>query len=186
MEETSEENDNLIPDVGRGIIETQSQVPTAPGQYPEEVSTKCLVWLMQCLKHIGGQLARWLEELSSCDMKIIHRPRKKHCNDDGISRIPDNVPECDCYPAGLDPTTLPYHGCRYCLRAHQQWSRFGNDVDDVIPLATKSVIASIRPVSVVALAGDCHSDPSLNLDDTLPYADGNPCSNWAPEHPLSS
>ncbi|CAG2204197.1 unnamed protein product [Mytilus edulis] len=34
-----------------------------------------------------------------------------------------------------------------------------------------------------ALAGDCHSDPSPNLDDTLPYADGNPCSNWAPEYP---
>ncbi|CAG2224296.1 unnamed protein product [Mytilus edulis] len=120
-----------------------------------------------------------------------------HCNADGLSRIPDDVPECDCYRAGLDPTTLPCHGCKYCLRAHEQWSRFGNDVDDVIPLATKSVIASVRTVSVVAendkdmstdqeptaLAGDCHSDPSPNLDDTLPYADGNPCSNWAPEYP---
>ncbi|VDH95532.1 Hypothetical predicted protein, partial [Mytilus galloprovincialis] len=130
-------------------------------------------------------------------MEIIHRPGKKHCNADGLSRIPDDVPECDCYRAGLDPTTLPCHGCKYCLRAHEQWSRFGNDVDDVIPLATKSVIASVRTVSVVAendkdmstdqeptaLAGDCHSDPSPNLDDTLPYADGNPCSNWAPEYP---
>ena len=148
-------------------------------------------------KHIEGQLARWLEELSSFDMEIIHRPGKKHCNADGLSRIPDDVPECDCYRAGLDPTKLPCHGCKYCLRAHEQWSRFGNDVDDVIPLATKSVIASVRTVSVVAendkdmstdqeptaLAGDCHSDPSPNLDDTLPYADGNPCSNWAPEYP---
>ncbi|CAC5423873.1 unnamed protein product [Mytilus coruscus] len=25
--------------------------------------------------------------------------------------------------------------------------------------------------------------PSSTLDDTLPYADGNPCSNWAPEYP---
>ncbi|VDI25482.1 Hypothetical predicted protein, partial [Mytilus galloprovincialis] len=155
-----------------------------------------LVWLMR-FKHIEGQLARWLEELSSFDMEIIHRPGKKHCNADGLSRIPDDVPECDCYRAGLDPTTLPCHGCKYCLRAHEQWSRFGNDVDDVIPLATKSVIASVRTVSVVAendkdmstdqeptaLAGDCHSDPSPNLDDTLPYADGNPCSNWAPEYP---
>ncbi|CAC5413421.1 tatD [Mytilus coruscus] len=37
-EETSEENENLIPDVKRGIIETQSQVLTAPGQYPEEMN----------------------------------------------------------------------------------------------------------------------------------------------------
>ncbi|CAG2185027.1 unnamed protein product [Mytilus edulis] len=96
-----------------------------------------LVWLMR-FKHIEGQLARWLEELSSFDMEIIHRPGKKHCNADGLSRIPDDVPECDCYRAGLDPTTLPCHGCKYCLRAHEQWSRFGNDVDDVIPLATKS------------------------------------------------
>ncbi|CAC5376681.1 unnamed protein product [Mytilus coruscus] len=50
-------------------------------------------------KHIEGQLARWLEELSSFDMEIVLRPGKKHLNADGLSRIPDNVPECDCYQA---------------------------------------------------------------------------------------
>ncbi|CAC5415897.1 unnamed protein product [Mytilus coruscus] len=178
MEETSEENENQTPDVRRCIVETQTQVPTAPGLSQEESSS--------LPSHLTDLYERSIKHVISQDDKLKLK-----------NRIPDDVPECDCYRAGLDPTTLPCHGCKYCLRAHEQWSRFGNDVDDVIPLATKSVIESIRTVSVIAendkdmstdqeppaLAEDCHSDPSSNLDDTLPYADGDPCSNWAPEYP---
>lgn len=95
-----------------------------------------LVWLMR-FKHIEGQLARWLEELAQFDMEILHRPGKKHTNADALSRIPDDGPICDCYAAGASPESLPCGGCGYCVRAHNQWSRFSTDVDDVVPLSRK-------------------------------------------------
>ena len=97
-----------------------------------------LTWLLR-FKYIEGQLARWLEELSQFDMTVIHRPGIKHGNADGMSRIPDPYPFCDCYKAGLEPSQLPCHGCKYCTRAHTQWSRFNEDVDDVVPLAIRTV-----------------------------------------------
>ena len=48
-----------------------------------------LRWLMQ-FKNPEGQIARWLEILSSYDMKIEHRPGRLHKNADGLSRIPCN------------------------------------------------------------------------------------------------
>ena len=48
-----------------------------------------LRWLMQ-FKNPEGQIARWLEILSSYDMKIEHRAGKSHKNADGLSRIPCN------------------------------------------------------------------------------------------------
>lgn len=97
-----------------------------------------LVWLLR-FKHIEGQLARWIEELSQYDMKVVHRPGKKHLNADGLSRVPDSLTECDCYSAGTNPESLPCGGCKYCTRAHNQWARFNEDVDDVVPLAVRSV-----------------------------------------------
>ena len=46
-----------------------------------------LRWLMN-FKNPEGQVARWIELLSSFDMKIEHRPGKTHKNADGLSRIP--------------------------------------------------------------------------------------------------
>ena len=97
-----------------------------------------LVWLMR-FRHIEGQLARWLEELAQFDMEILHRPGNKHINADAMSRLPANGPDCDCYVAGATPGSLPCGGCSYCVRAHNQWSRFAEDVDDVVPLARKCV-----------------------------------------------
>ena len=93
-------------------------------------------------KYLEGQLARWLEELSQFDMTVVHRSGVKHGNADGMSRIPDDVQFCDCYKAGSEPETLPCGGCKYCTRAHNQWSRFEEDVDYVVPLAVKRVTES--------------------------------------------
>ena len=93
-----------------------------------------LVWLTR-FKHIEGQLARWLEELSQYNMTIVHRKGCEHINADALSRIGDTLKSCDCYNAGADLKSLPCGGCAYCTRAHNQWSRFAEDVDDVIPLA---------------------------------------------------
>ena len=35
--------------------------------------------------------------------------------------------------------TLPCGGCKHCVRAHTNWERFYNDVDDIVPLAIRHV-----------------------------------------------
>ena len=59
--------------------------------------------------------------------------------------LTDDVPFCDCYRAGSDPKSLPCASCKYCLRAHNQWSRFSEEVDD-FPLAVRTVNL-VKPVS---------------------------------------
>ena len=100
-----------------------------------------LTWLL-CFKYIEGQLARWLEELSQFDMTVQHRPGNRHGKADGLSRIPDETSFCNCYQAGVDLVDLPCQGCKFCTRAHQQWSRFESDVDDVTPLAVRTACVS--------------------------------------------
>ena len=97
-----------------------------------------LAWLMR-FRYIEGQLARWLEEISQYDMEIVHRKGKLHQNADSLSRIPDELEFCDCYRAGIDIEQLPCGGCSYCTRAHNQWSRFEEHVDYVVPLAVRSI-----------------------------------------------
>ena len=111
-----------------------------------------LAWLMR-FKLIEGQLARWLEELAQYDLQILHRSGNKHSNADGLSRIPDTLQPCDCYNAGIKVEELPCGGCRYCQRAHQQWARFEEDVDDVVPLAIKGS----------ALVSNCKTDSGTRL-----------------------
>ena len=97
-----------------------------------------LTWLMR-FKHLEGQLARWMEELSQYDMQILHRSGYEHTNADGLSRIPDSLPFCDCYEAGKSVDTLPCKGCSFCKRCHSQWAKFEQDVDDVVPIAIREV-----------------------------------------------
>lgn len=111
-----------------------------------------LAWLMR-FKNIEGQLARWLEELAQYDMQVVHRKGKAHANADALSRIPDTLVHCNCYQAGVDVCQLPCQGCPYCKRAHRQWSRFEDDVDDVVPLAMVMPTAS-PTVRVVSSTGD--------------------------------
>ena len=59
-----------------------------------------------------------------------------------MSGIPDRVPFCDCYTAGSDPSSLPCGRCKYCQRAHDQWSRFEDDVDEAVPLAVETATVS--------------------------------------------
>lgn len=42
---------------------------------------------------------------------------------------------CDFYHAGAKLESLPCGGCSFCSRDCQQWDRFSEDVDDVVPLA---------------------------------------------------
>ena len=101
-----------------------------------------LVWLTR-FKHLEGQLARFLEELSQYNFKLIHRKGAEHVNADALSRIKDLLEKCDCYGAGQRLGDIPCGGCHYCKRAHKQWARFNDDVDDVVPLVIRSVEAAM-------------------------------------------
>ena len=99
-------------------------------------------------KNPGGQICCWLEALSDYDFIIQHRRGDRHSNADGLSRIPERQ-TCDCYVAGQELDTLPCGGCSYCTRAHKQWQRFEEDVDDVVPLSLKQLPSGSREAAEV-------------------------------------
>lgn len=39
----------------------------------------------------------------------------------------------------MNVSDLPCQGCKYCQRIHEQWARFEDDVDDVVPLAVRCI-----------------------------------------------
>ena len=43
---------------------------------------------MKNLKNPTGQTARWLQELGTYDLKVIHRAGRSHANADALSRFP--------------------------------------------------------------------------------------------------
>ena len=118
-----------------------------------------LVWLFRFRK-LEGQLARWQEQLAQFDFQIVHRPGGKHSNADGLSRLPNNLPPCDCYNAGKKLQDLPCKGCKFCTKAHEQWERFCEDVDDVIPLAVKT-LSLTKPSSLSPTPTSSSSSPVL-------------------------
>ncbi|KAK7481756.1 hypothetical protein BaRGS_00027004 [Batillaria attramentaria] len=119
-----------------------------------------LAWLMR-FKNLRGQLARWMEELSQYDIQVVHRPGKDHTNADALSRVPAEEEFCNCYEAGRDLSTLPCGGCAYCVKAHKQWSRFEEDVDDVVPLAYREARISVVQSAVSSNWASSWSDQDL-------------------------
>jgi len=97
-----------------------------------------LTWLLN-FKNPQGQLARWIEELGQYDIKVVHRPGRKHGNADPMSRKPGDEDSCGNYRLGtteFDLKELPCGGCPYCVKAHRNWAEFVEQVDDVVPLAS--------------------------------------------------
>ena len=76
------------------------------------------------------QLAHWLEELSQYHMVIQHRPGRRHCNADALSRLPVLPGGCGTR-LEVHPSDLPCGGCPKCKKAHESWSAFAEEVDDV-------------------------------------------------------
>jgi len=113
-------------------------------QFVVRTDHNSLVWLTR-FKNIEGQLARWIEELSQYDLVIQHRAGVQHSNADGLSRIPITTETCYCYEAGKELESLPCGGCAFCRKLHTQWSRFESDVDDVVPLAIRSITTDPDP-----------------------------------------
>lgn len=76
---------------------------------------------MRTLKTPTGQVTRWLQELNTYDLEVIHRPGLKHRNADALSRNP----------------------CKTCSR--QERAGPDSDSDDEIP--EKEAISSVRAVT---------------------------------------
>ena len=72
-------------------------------------------------------------------MIVIHRPGKDHVNADALSRIPDLVDYCANYTNNIDVNQLPCFPCKFCARAHEQWSWFFDDVDYIVPLSIRKI-----------------------------------------------
>ena len=94
-----------------------------------------LVWLTH-FREPQGQLARWLEELSQYNMVLPHRAGRRHGNADALSRRPGMDGQCEAFMSGVRPEDLPCGGCKYCVRAHETWAAFTEEVDEAVPLAT--------------------------------------------------
>ena len=92
-----------------------------------------LQWLLN-FREPQGQLARWMEELSQYNMIVEHRKGHQHTNADALSRISEK-PKCNSYRPQVKLSDLPCLGCPYCTKAHTQWDRFHENVDDAVPLA---------------------------------------------------
>ena len=69
-----------------------------------------LQWIMN-FKKPEGQVARWIEMLSTYDFQVVFRPGRVHSNADPLSRRP-------CYS----------HNCAYCEKAE---NRYGEDLLEV-------------------------------------------------------
>ena len=72
-------------------------------------------------------------------MEIVHRPGNDHVNADGLSRIMDPLVQCNYYSYVCDVYDLPCGGCKYCVRANEQWDRFHDEVDDVFLPAVRHI-----------------------------------------------
>ena len=90
-----------------------------------------MVPLLGYFKNPEGQLARWLEVLSTYDLTITFRAGKTHNNADAMSRIPCN-------------------SCSYCSK---------KEADDTSRAQTKAV--SSEPVRKMILRSDTHSDDNV-------------------------
>ena len=80
-------------------------------------------------------MARWLEVLSQYEFDIVHRAGTQHKNADALSRMWEREAECPSYTSGTTPEQLPCGGCKKCTKMYQEWSKFEEDVDNVVPLA---------------------------------------------------
>ena len=93
-----------------------------------------LIWLTN-FREPQGQLARWMEELSQYNMVLRHRSGRKHGNADSLSRMCTDEGLCEAFVSGVRPESLPCEGCKYCVRANQNWGSFIDEVDEAVPLA---------------------------------------------------
>ena len=68
-------------------------------------------------------------------MILQHRPGLKHVNADALSRSESGLP-CSDFRTDIAVTELPCHGCKFCRKAHADWYKFSQEVDNVENLSS--------------------------------------------------
>ena len=116
-----------------------------------------LKWLCN-FKEAEGQLARWLEVLSSYNMQIEHRPGLRHQNADALSRRP-------CYQCGCD--TCPDSKPKRCTRSTSA-DKSSAEVIKLMPVTPTSTVES-TPVTA-ASEGLTESVTACKSDKPSPVA----------------
>ena len=109
-----------------------------------------LRWLMN-FKNPEGQIARWIETLSSFDMTIQHRPGIRHKNADSLSRVPCNqcgfssegITECNVVKTEDETNITEIQNKDPDLQRLKEWLRtkYRPDYKEIVPLGyyTKSL-----------------------------------------------
>ncbi|CAC5379372.1 TRPT1 [Mytilus coruscus] len=69
-------------------------------------------------------------------LKDLFNKSKANLDTDGQKQIPTELP-CPGLSTEVELSDLPCKGCKYCAKAHRQWSGFAEDEDYVVPLASK-------------------------------------------------
>ncbi|CAC5419026.1 unnamed protein product [Mytilus coruscus] len=90
------------------------------------------------------------ELIPKLNKTCMQGPLKKHSNADELSRIPNHQDPCSHYISEIPLNLLPCGGCKYCIRARNQWQTFEEDVDFVVPLTARSVSCT-SSVGIVGL-----------------------------------
>lgn len=83
-----------------------------------------------------------MEELSQYNMVLRHRSGRKHGNADTLFRRPAEEGQCEAFMVGVRPGDLPCGGCKYCVRAHQSWGSFTEEVGEAVPLTMEGMHGS--------------------------------------------
>ena len=116
-----------------------------------------LRWLCN-FKEAEGQLARWLEVLSSYDLKIEHRPGARHQNADALSRRP-------CHQCGCE--TCPDSKPKRCARKANANSNAPPNFEtiNVVSVGTQSIVETnaVFPESIASTVPVTIAEPVSTL-----------------------
>ncbi|CAC5376396.1 unnamed protein product [Mytilus coruscus] len=124
---------------------------------------------------VQGEDNSLVEEGVPNHLKDLFNKSKANLDTDGqkLSRIPTEL-LCPGFSTEVELSDLPCKGCKYCAKAHRQWSGFAEDVDYVVPLASK-----VTPKSEVRRVQGQASSRGQDLDEIhvsrvmILVADGN-------------
>ncbi|XP_069122377.1 uncharacterized protein [Argopecten irradians] len=115
-----------------------------------------LRWLLET-KNPEGQVARWIQVISSQDIEIRHRPGKQHANADALSRIPCR--QCGYQPKILDKVnTVNANGSN-----HVKQEETLGDLQDKDPdiMLIKTWIKEGKRPSFVKVKGQSRRKPGM-------------------------
>ena len=115
-----------------------------------------LRWLFK-FKNPEGQIARWLETLSTYNFKIEHRAGRIHSNADALSRRP-------CCESG----------CNYCLRAESRYENVSENAKEE-SFSESSDLYIKSNVSENVVKEENSSSDSMNLNVTNKYSNQSVC-----------